>query len=173
MNSVIQSLVSMPRLVRYIEERVLSYCIDAPDGSTAVLPVTEALYDLCSVLNDANPTRNVLRPSGLVNALAGNKGNQHLLGYQQQDAHELFQFVSSLVTKEETPLMPPPILSFADIHRLAPQHPASAAVSASSSSAASNTDIIPASPLRHDTFDNLSLTVPSTVSVTVNLFPAT
>jgi hypothetical protein len=40
------------------------------------------------------------RTSGLVRALTG-KGKRHLFGYQQQDAQEFFQHISSLVTGEE------------------------------------------------------------------------
>ncbi|KAJ1342985.1 hypothetical protein BSLG_000936 [Batrachochytrium salamandrivorans] len=149
MNSVIQSLVSMPRLAKYLEQRIEAYYVD--DHSLPELHVTDALFDLCLALNDASPVRKILKPRGLVDALAGSHGNHnHLLGYQQQDAHELFQFLSSLLTKEELPIVPSAISSFADIGSLRN----------SFNHAEVPSDFVK-SPLRHDVFDNLSLTVAS------------
>ncbi|EGF82876.1 hypothetical protein BATDEDRAFT_86340 [Batrachochytrium dendrobatidis JAM81] len=193
MNSVIQSLVSMPRLVKYLEQRIESYYLD--DNPRPALPVTEALFDLSEALNDASPSKKVFRPRGLVDALAGSKGNQnHLLGYQQQDAHELFQFVSSFLTKEEQPIVPHMISSFADISTLPQRLPlVNGAVLGNFIKAcvSGNFVYLPRrvlmrsplsgllasricchqcgykSPLRHDIFDNLSLTVPSVPSCTL------
>ncbi|KAL2915147.1 ubiquitin-specific protease ubp1 [Polyrhizophydium stewartii] len=184
MNSVIQSLVSMPKLVEYIEQRLMAYY--DTDALLQGLPVTEALYDLCNALNDAGPSHRALRPRGLVNALAGNNGNRHLLGYQQQDAHELFQFLSSLLTKEEVPHSPPQLFSLADIallhprklddgrleewlpvfiggrtiqfpRRPAPRSPLTGLLASRICCHKCGYK----SPMRHETFDNLSLTVPN------------
>ncbi len=42
-----------------------------------------------------------IRPSELVHALSNVKGNRHLLGYQQQDAQEFFQHISTLTSNED------------------------------------------------------------------------
>ncbi|KAJ3312293.1 hypothetical protein HDU76_002905 [Blyttiomyces sp. JEL0837] len=81
---------------------------DPPDGKEKPpLLVTEAMLDLSAALNDLHPTRRILRPSNLMSALAAsNNSNRRLMCYDQQDAHELLQLVSSSITDEEIPRSP-------------------------------------------------------------------
>jgi ubiquitin carboxyl-terminal hydrolase 1 len=67
------------------------------DDTTAF--VTDALLQLSSRLALCKES-NTYRTIDLVQAL-GSHGNRNLFTYQQQDAQEFFQLVSSMITKEE------------------------------------------------------------------------
>ncbi|KNC98267.1 uncharacterized protein SPPG_06665 [Spizellomyces punctatus DAOM BR117] len=104
MNSVIQALSSLPIFCAYLRDRYAKHCADdlVNSGRDKALPVTEALLGLTDSLNELETSRKVLRPTSLMSALAvTNKSNRRLLCYEQQDAHELLQLVSSTISSEE------------------------------------------------------------------------
>ncbi|KAJ3195939.1 hypothetical protein HDU67_004176, partial [Dinochytrium kinnereticum] len=124
MNSVLQSMVSLPSLYIYLRDRCYVYYSPLvppnEEGEKPALKVTEAMLDLAVALNDPRRTKRSLRPTHIVAAIAASKpGNRRLMCYDQQrtnqinppiqDAHELFQLVSSILTDEEHPS--PPIVS--------------------------------------------------------------
>ncbi|KAI8993415.1 hypothetical protein BDB01DRAFT_776226 [Pilobolus umbonatus] len=88
MNSVLQSLSSLPRLQSYLKE------IDELPSS-AVLPVTRSLLRTLRLLS--KPSTMAFKPTELVLALSSNR---RILNKEQQDAQELFQLLSSALDTE-------------------------------------------------------------------------
>ncbi|TPX70858.1 hypothetical protein SpCBS45565_g01454 [Spizellomyces sp. 'palustris'] len=120
MNSAIQALSSLPIFCAYLRDRYAKHCADGLDnpGRNKALPVTEALLGLTDSLNELETSRKVLRPTSLMTALAiTNKSNRRLLCYEQQDAHELLQLVSSTISSEESDDLG--LLSLHDVRGLA------------------------------------------------------
>ncbi|KAI9354791.1 hypothetical protein DFJ73DRAFT_623902 [Zopfochytrium polystomum] len=128
MNSVIQAVCSLPPLFEFLRDRCYQYySADVPDPADGSekkpLLVTEALLDLVVALNSMDRTRRVLKPSEFIAALAAtSKGNRRLMCYEQQDAHELLQILSSSLTDEEAP-GPPLVLSLFDLDSLKAEAP--------------------------------------------------
>ncbi|KAI9011219.1 hypothetical protein BC832DRAFT_590463 [Gaertneriomyces semiglobifer] len=120
MNSVLQSLSSLPSLCIYLSERCLhssnaaaSNYLDHPS-----VPVTEALLDVCMQLNRLTARRYSFKPTSIATAIsATNKSNRRLLCYEQQDAHELLQLISSSISSEESQ---PPTTSPLDVNAFEP-----------------------------------------------------
>ncbi|KAI9208455.1 uncharacterized protein BJ171DRAFT_454932 [Polychytrium aggregatum] len=110
MNSVLQALSSLPSIMIYIKLRTDVYHSDLvpplDSGDKPPLIVTEALLELCRALNEMLPNKRVLRPSNIMNALTTKSGNRRLMCYDQQDAHEFLQVLSSSLTSEEVPGLP-------------------------------------------------------------------
>ncbi|KAJ3099574.1 hypothetical protein HDU96_010674 [Phlyctochytrium bullatum] len=114
MNSVLQAMVALPALHAYVRDRCYFYYsplvpVPLSDDTSEKPPlrVTEAMLDLCVALNDTRRTRRTLKPHGLIAALAAAKpGNRRLMCYEQQDAHELLQLITSTLTEEEVPGVP-------------------------------------------------------------------
>ncbi|KAJ3408497.1 hypothetical protein HDV05_004956 [Chytridiales sp. JEL 0842] len=176
------------------KQRKTSFVVPAPaDGSDKIpLLVTEAMLDLAVALNDTQSFRRVLRPSHLMSALAAsNNNNRRLMCYDQQDAHELLQLVSSSLTNEESPAIPH-IPTLFDIHSLNSETRPKARVKKAPSVVSLGVPLnfkLPkqlrnpltglvantmscvqcgyTSAVRHDTFDNISLPVPTVPQVTV------
>lgn len=147
-NSILQAISSMPSLLEHLSTHNSSS------------HVTEALVKLSQVL--VLGPGGTYQPSELLNALSG-KGNTHLLGYQQQDAHEFFQHLSSLLTTEDTPqdkgLMD---LDGTMISRR--RSPILGLLASQISCLQCGLR----STVRHDVFDNLSLSVPVGCSLNVH-----
>ncbi|KAJ3054762.1 hypothetical protein HK097_000933, partial [Rhizophlyctis rosea] len=125
MNSVIQALASLPSLYIYLHQRCTVYYspeVPEPDEEgKKPLPMTEALLDLISELNKRTASRRYLKPNSFMSALAASsKSSRRMLCYDQQDAHELMQLVTSAVTTEEDP-RPPLIHSLLDIKTIQEQ----------------------------------------------------
>ncbi|KAI8849528.1 hypothetical protein BC829DRAFT_432521 [Chytridium lagenaria] len=118
MNSVIQAMVSLPSLFGYLRDRCFLYyspIVPEPLDGKQGLKVTEAMLDLAVALNDTRRTKRAVKPHNLVAALAAAKpGNRRLMCYEQQDAHELLQLVSSTLTDEQEP-SPPTVTSLLDL----------------------------------------------------------
>ena len=92
LNSVLQALASLPSFLDHLHT-ALDRCGDKP--------VTHALHSLCCALNGSVAAKaSVLRPTALIDALTQTSKNRMLLGYQQQDAHELFQWLSCVISSE-------------------------------------------------------------------------
>ncbi|KAJ3157456.1 hypothetical protein HDU86_003348 [Geranomyces michiganensis] len=107
MNAVIQAVSSLPNMCEYLQTRCLREATDFP-GDEDDLHVTRAMADLTSALNELSAKRSSLAPRNLMDALsASNQSNRRLLCYNQQDAHELLQLVSSTISNEEMdPIVP-------------------------------------------------------------------
>ncbi|TPX35704.1 hypothetical protein SmJEL517_g01864 [Synchytrium microbalum] len=101
MNSVTQALVSLPSLLTYLQQRYSQFRENPYDdeGNRINLLVTEALLGLTFALNELKPSRRAIQPSILMRAISA--GRTNILAYEQQDAHELFQLVSSALSEEE------------------------------------------------------------------------
>lgn len=88
-NSVIQSLVNLKSLQDELSN---------PGG-----PVGAALATLAKQLNATHSYPLICTNNALLVAINSKGGNDHLVGYNQQDAHELFQVVSALYDNELKP----------------------------------------------------------------------
>ncbi|KAJ3045070.1 hypothetical protein HDV00_011795 [Rhizophlyctis rosea] len=109
MNSVLQALAALPTLSQYLHQRCVMYYSDEvleplDDEEKTPLPVTEALFELTRDLNDVSASRRIIRPHAFMSALAASsKSSRRMMCYDQQDAHELMQLVSTSLTNEEEP----------------------------------------------------------------------
>ncbi|KAJ3269295.1 hypothetical protein HK104_005151, partial [Borealophlyctis nickersoniae] len=105
-------MASLPSFYEYLHKRCEVYYSDRVplpwnERSKKPLPVTEAMLDLTTALNQTSTSRKVIRPHSLMSALASaDNKNRRLLCYDQQDAQELMQLVSSSVTTEQEPSQP-------------------------------------------------------------------
>ncbi|KAI8593054.1 hypothetical protein BDZ88DRAFT_493529 [Geranomyces variabilis] len=101
MNAVIQAVASLPSMCAYLQDRCLREATEFP-GDEDELHVTRAMCDLTVALNQLSTKRSSIAPRNLMDALsASNQSNRRLLCYNQQDAHELLQLVSSTISSEE------------------------------------------------------------------------
>jgi hypothetical protein len=121
-NGVLQALASLPRVTEYLEARVASHALhleqldkileDSSLESPAledlerrrfdqVPRVTTGLLDLLKHLNALEAYPAILNPKKVLGALEMTRGSRRLLGYDQQDAHELFQALTSSLVKEQ------------------------------------------------------------------------
>ncbi|KAI9029263.1 hypothetical protein DFJ74DRAFT_479049 [Hyaloraphidium curvatum] len=115
-NSTLQALASLPSLVSYLEARVARHRLfqlaslrhrGRTAHSPAEIPVTESLLEILLELNSPRRTSHrVLRPSAILSALsrasspAAAVTSRRWLGFEQQDAHELYQLLSSHLQAE-------------------------------------------------------------------------
>ncbi|CAM0135834.1 ubiquitin-specific protease ubp1 [Umbelopsis sp. WA50703] len=105
LNSVLQALATLPSLRSYLAERV----DDPGDEAVVVVPpqnrdyilasVAYALYQTIEALNKPLSKSKSLLPTDIVRALE--RTTNCTISRQQQDAHELFQIISSTLTSEE------------------------------------------------------------------------
>ncbi|OXB39993.1 ubiquitin carboxyl-terminal hydrolase 1 [Cryptococcus neoformans] len=97
MNSVLQSVASIPSLIIHLEKVIdLAVEVDMPTH------VTDALLDVIRDLNTPNKRPPpALRPHNLLTALYPLPAIRRLLGtHEQQDAHELFLVLAEAVSDE-------------------------------------------------------------------------
>ncbi|XAO23784.1 hypothetical protein I312_102564 [Cryptococcus bacillisporus CA1280] len=97
MNSVLQSVASIPSLIIHLEKVIdLAVEVDIPTH------VTDALLDVIRDLNTPNKSPPpALRPHDLLTALYPLPAIRRLLGtHEQQDAHELFLVLAEAVSDE-------------------------------------------------------------------------
>ena len=165
----------MPVLVDYLCKRT---GIDSDLGTTrAQAPVTDALMELCIALNELKGESVTVSPKALLNALTFLRGGRQLLGYDQQDAHELLGFVTASLTKEEIPRFPRVIPLFEPLEPIEIDGQFIFAGKKTGSPLSRHlrvptTGLLASrlccmqcgykTPIGHDTFDNLSLAVPRT-----------
>ncbi|KAL0142729.1 hypothetical protein V8B55DRAFT_1443987 [Mucor lusitanicus] len=102
-NSVLQAFATLATLRSYLAERV----DEQGDESAPVVPQNEfilqsvacALYATIEVLNRPLPKPRSITPTDFLRALERKSGGT--INRDQQDAHELFQIISSVLTSEE------------------------------------------------------------------------
>lgn len=102
-NSVLQAFATLATLRSYLAERV----DEQGDESAPVVPQNEfilqsvacALYATIEMLNRPLPKPRSITPTDFLRALERKSGGT--INRDQQDAHELFQIISSVLTSEE------------------------------------------------------------------------
>ncbi|OBZ88890.1 Ubiquitin carboxyl-terminal hydrolase 30 [Choanephora cucurbitarum] len=102
-NSVLQAFATLSSLRSYLAERV----DEQGDESAPAMPQNEfilesvacALYATIEMLNRPLPRPKAITPTDFLNALEKKSGGT--INRDQQDAHELFQIISSVLTAEE------------------------------------------------------------------------
>ncbi|KAL7320093.1 ubiquitin-specific protease ubp1 [Mucor circinelloides] len=102
-NSVLQAFATLASLRSYLAERV----DEQGDESAPVVPQNEfilqsvacALYATIEMLNRPLPKPRSITPTDFLRALERKSGGT--INRDQQDAHELFQIISSVLTSEE------------------------------------------------------------------------
>ncbi|KAK4514144.1 uncharacterized protein ATC70_006154 [Mucor velutinosus] len=102
-NSVLQAFATLATLRSYLAERV----DEQGDESAPVVPQNEfilqsvacALYATIEMLNRPLPKPRSITPTDFLKALERKSGGT--INRDQQDAHELFQIISSVLTSEE------------------------------------------------------------------------
>ena len=107
-NSVLQALVSCPSLFAYLRRRhAILLALEETDAGQQHLTrqrntreILDAFLSLALELNQLGNSPRPLSPKRILNALAFQKGTRHLLGYEQQDAHEFLQSLSSRLRVE-------------------------------------------------------------------------
>ncbi|KAI9101855.1 hypothetical protein DFS34DRAFT_701793 [Phlyctochytrium arcticum] len=121
MNSVIQALASLPTLCLYLTERQEKQTDTSPSWmrqNQTQKPVSNSMAQLLQELNVLHPNHKTIAPRSLMSALDTKKSNRRLLCYEQQDAHELLQLVSSTISDEQEVKSHPPSLADALIPAL-------------------------------------------------------
>lgn len=121
-NGVLQALASVDSLLIWIDssverrklvnaelERTIEGAFEGHDSTLldtlaekaeSTPPVTMALQDLLNALNETHAFPMILSAKTVLGALTMTRGSRRLMGYEQQDAHELFQAVTSSLVKE-------------------------------------------------------------------------
>jgi ubiquitin C-terminal hydrolase len=161
LNSVLQSLASLKSLGEYLKKKVESMSTDAER------PVTVALHTTLERLNEPLTKQQSFIATDVVWALQANA--RRLINRQQQDAHELFQFlIQSLGAEEDHIRRPKSLLDSELIRKMI-------------SKADKITNVVKdrnpfrgltayrvscmkcgyCGPIRHVTFDNISIPLPS------------
>ncbi|KAJ3272790.1 hypothetical protein HDV01_005218 [Terramyces sp. JEL0728] len=163
----------MPSLIQFLEE--IDY--DNAKVTSAVLYLADGTVTANLALKFDHGKR-ALRPYVLTSALSG-QGNRHLLGYQQQDAQEFFQHVSSLISVEGQKRTRMSLDIFAPVDAGLKYYYAGKECSMNRLSHGKSplTGLLASritcmqcgykSPMKHDTFDNLSLTIPAQSGVSL------
>ncbi|KAK9766971.1 ubiquitin-specific protease ubp1 [Basidiobolus ranarum] len=170
LNSVLQSLATSCYLDEYLsdmeERKNLFNCKDPVE-----LPVSNALLNTCTVLNQKISRPKAFRPRLVVEAL---RSNRRVVNQEQQDAQELFQIISSALSSEEAKITSSvqPLFDVSFLKgSLAKQKTTSINPASHSVSLKNPFSGLLASRLacgqcgyteaiRHFTFDNISLTLP-------------
>ncbi|CAO3616796.1 unnamed protein product [Cunninghamella blakesleeana] len=216
-NSILQALATLACLRSYLAERVDEQGDEAgaqqiPPNEFILQSVAFALYSTIELLNRPIGRPKAIVPNDIIHALE--RKIQGTISRDQQDAHELFQIISSVLTSEEeeqykSQNQAPSLLDVGTIKLLTsdsdPYSPASDNFETSSMSsigtlgsmwssfsvsttggnlhrrprrprnpftglAASKISCMKCgytAPIRHHTFDNISLTVPQTLNCTL------
>ncbi|KAG0045201.1 hypothetical protein BGZ83_009559 [Gryganskiella cystojenkinii] len=181
LNSVLQALSSLTVLSPYLES--LLQRSDDLQANEDDLQVTEALLDTIEALQEPIASRDSFRPRALVSALEASrsrdpKSSGHrssILNREQQDAQELFQMISSALSLEESRIeqmqATRPLLNIDFLKKLVglgqdqqehlvkkmPSNPMNGLLASRlSCMQCGYTEAV-----RHFTFDNLSLSLPS------------
>ncbi|KAG9321458.1 hypothetical protein KVV02_003585 [Mortierella alpina] len=179
LNSVLQALSALSALPPYLESllnRSDELQLDEDD-----VQVTEALLDTIEALQQPLASHKSFRPRAIVSALEAararsSKGSySSLMNREQQDAQELFQIISSALSTEEAALQKQeafrPLLNLDFIKTLVglgPKHGHQIRKATSNpmmgllASRLSCMQCGYTEAVRHFTFDNLSLSLPST-----------
>ncbi|KAK4517925.1 lipid-binding protein [Mucor velutinosus] len=92
LNSVLQSLSSLPKLQHYLDQMSTAH-------STSRLPVTQSLLKTLRLLSQ--PSNNAFKPTDIVNVLGKHR---YLLNREQQDAQEIYQLLASELEAERSQL---------------------------------------------------------------------
>ncbi|KAF9954591.1 hypothetical protein BGZ72_004456 [Mortierella alpina] len=178
LNSVLQALSALSALPPYLESllrRSDELQLDEDD-----VQVTEALLDTIEALQQPLASHKAFRPRAIVSALEAaraksSKGSySSLMNREQQDAQELFQIISSALSSEETVLQKQeatrPLLNLDFVKTLVglgPKHGHQIRKAQSNpmmgllASRLSCMQCGYTEAVRHFTFDNLSLSLPS------------
>lgn len=108
LNSTIQSLASLDRLESFLQQLLIE-----SDKLDIYLPLSEALWDTIQALNNPSANRTVHTNTAIINAfsLSNTSNTTHmspskralsLIQSGQQDAQEMFQCISSMLSYEES-----------------------------------------------------------------------
>ncbi|KAM5192488.1 ubiquitin carboxyl-terminal hydrolase 30 isoform 2-T2 [Mantella aurantiaca] len=177
MNSLLQSLSACPSFIRWLEEFTSQYQLEQKDTTPRYLSVT--LLELLKALaNQETAEEEVIDASSLLDVLRTYRWQ--ISSFEEQDAHELFHVLTSSLEDERD--RRPPVAHLFDIHALEvpqvceqqihsrtqgvinpiprqwkTQHPFHGRLT--SNMICKNCQH--QSPMRYDTFDSLSLSIPS------------
>ncbi|KAI7894875.1 uncharacterized protein EV154DRAFT_414363 [Mucor mucedo] len=92
LNSVLQSLSSLPKLQAYLHDMDTN-----SSNTTAELPVTRSLLKTLRLLSVPSTRQTAFKPVDIVSAMSSNR---RVVNREQQDAQELFQFLSGELENE-------------------------------------------------------------------------
>jgi len=102
MNSVLQSLSSLPSFLIYLQyEQFIKLLITNKDDDNSI---SKSLVDVTAKLNNTKSGLRSFRPSDFHNSLTRGV-SRRLTFYDQQDANELYSLLSSEITTEEEGLL--------------------------------------------------------------------
>ncbi|CAG8432721.1 5703_t:CDS:2, partial [Diversispora eburnea] len=167
LNSVLQALASLNNLRSYLKKKV-----NFRGVQDEKCPVTIALHETLEKLNEPIKNRASLVPTKMVWALQENA--RRLINRQQQDAHELFQLLTeSLGTEDEICRRPKSILDVDAIRELTKPDNQSNLIYESNplkgliACRISCLNCNYCGPIRHSTFDNVSIPLPTQPSITL------
>ncbi|CAI2163140.1 14771_t:CDS:1 [Funneliformis geosporum] len=169
LNSVLQSLASLKGLRKYLEKKVES------NPSDTTRPVTFALHVTLERLNEPLTKQQSFIATDVVLALQANA--RRLINRQQQDAHELFQLlIQSLGAEEDYERRPKSLLDLELIRKLAAEkdkikHFVSERnpLRGLTACRVSCMKCGYCGPIRHITFDNISIPLPGLSSVPLDV----
>ncbi|KAI8073376.1 hypothetical protein BC940DRAFT_344025 [Gongronella butleri] len=213
-NSILQALATLSSLRSYLAERVDEQGDEAgasqvPQNEFILQSVAFALYSTVELLNRPLSRPRSITPSDFVLALE--RKTQGTISRDQQDAHELFQIISSTLTSEEEAQykeMPTSLLDAGALRLLASESDSLSASDLLETSSMSSMGSVSSmwssfsistvgchlqrrprrprnpftglaaskisclkcgytAPIRHHTFDNISLSVPQTIACTL------
>ncbi|KAJ1557912.1 hypothetical protein HK096_004630 [Nowakowskiella sp. JEL0078] len=192
----LSSLPSLLDYLQYRSITYYSNPSFANEDEIPQLNITENLLSLVIDLNEMKSISRALRPSSILHALSDGGDSRRLLCYEQQDAHELFQLISQNLTKEEGPLIRNATSLF-DPRVLIPKvQPLTPVADIFSNGFRLQTDDVSrigggvntlksplkglfaqritcykcgySTPIRHQPFDNISLTMPHTSNTSID-----
>jgi len=102
MNSVLQSLSSLPSFLIYLQyEQYVKLLITEKEDNNSI---SKSLVDITAKLNNTKSGIRSFRPSNFHNSLTRG-ASRRLTYYDQQDANELYSLLSSELTSEEEGLL--------------------------------------------------------------------
>ncbi|KAF9191791.1 hypothetical protein BGZ50_009163 [Haplosporangium sp. Z 11] len=187
LNSVLQALSALSTLPSYLE--ALLDRSDELQVDEDAVQVTEALLDTIEALQQPLASHKAFRPRAIVSALEASRSKESkssgyyssIMNREQQDAQELFQIISSALTSEETTLQKlhatRPLLNLdflkkltslgRDKHLHQVRKMNSNPMIGMLASRLSCMQCGYTEAVRHFTFDNLSLSLPSNHSCTI------
>ncbi|CAG8529667.1 9548_t:CDS:1 [Acaulospora colombiana] len=166
LNAVLQALAALHNLRIYLGRKATSR--DAQDEER---PMTIALHETLEKLNEPLATRDSFVPNRIVWALQANA--RRLINRQQQDAHELFQLLSeSLGLEDEVSRRPKSLLDIDTIRFLTGNNKARLICDRNplvglTACRISCMKCKYCGPIRHSTFDNISIPLPKQQVVTL------
>nr|CAG8545244.1 12912_t:CDS:2 [Entrophospora candida] len=165
LNSVLQGLASLKKFLTYLRNKTLN-----PER-----PVTNALYTTLERLNQPLKFRRSFVASDVVFAMENNQTIRHIVNRQQQDAHELFQLLlQSLSYEDEMSRRPKSLLDLEMIRLLANNEKIPLLIGEKNPLFGLTACRISCmkceyfGPIRHSTFDNISIPLPRENSTTLD-----